>query len=136
MTARTIGFKLTEDETALLNGKLSTLGYDSLSNFVHSWMEGRITSRQMIGDLADSLIEKLAPAALELTKVNFGTLGVLDNSNNPKNQAQNTHLTWGCGVAWLAFHPWAVEVSGPNPLNPMLFTRSNPKRLFNLIAAT
>ena len=59
MNLRTLGVRLTEDEIALLNGKLSTLGYATLSDFVHSWIEDRVTSKQLTEDLANSLTERI-----------------------------------------------------------------------------
>jgi len=59
MPSRVIGVKLSEDQIALLNTKLAGLGYSTMSDFTHAWIEGRITSKQLISDIADSLIEKV-----------------------------------------------------------------------------
>ena len=49
---RTVGVRVTEEQLALLNQKLSQLGYSTLGQLVGGLAEGVITNKQVVEELA------------------------------------------------------------------------------------
>ncbi len=54
---KTIGIKLRDEDLVSLNIQLKTLGYESLSDLVHTVIEGRFSNAQLVEVLADKIAE-------------------------------------------------------------------------------
>ena len=58
---RTVGVSLKESDVANLNLRLKQLGYNTLNEFVHAMIDGKVSLDQLSkdGGLADAIAEKI-----------------------------------------------------------------------------
>ncbi len=64
-----MGVRVTEEQLAVLNQKLAQLGYSTLGELVGGLAEGVITNKDVVGELANTLADRIVTKMLTVQPV-------------------------------------------------------------------